>query len=201
MLDPLRRHAFAFPRPALFLDRDGIVNLDTDFAYRTEDIVFQPGIFDLVRTARSAGFVPVIVTNQSGIARGYFSEAAFEDLTAWMLERFAAEEAAIARVYHCPFLPDAVLPRYRHPDHPWRKPRPGMFLAARDDLGLDLAASAMMGDRWSDALAASAAGLNRIALVGDRADREQVPAERPAVDHLSAVSEGRCWFERRVVGA
>ena len=187
-------HGIATGQPALFLDRDGIVNVDTDFAHRPEHIVFMDGIFDLVRQARAAGYVPVIVTNQSGIARGYFSEAAFLDLTDWMIARFEAEDAAVARVYHCPYHPAATVAQYRHPDHPWRKPRPGMLLQARDDLGLDLSRSAMIGDRWSDAGAASAAGVPHIALVGDRADREPLTAEPVPVTRLDSVVACSGWL-------
>jgi D-glycero-D-manno-heptose 1,7-bisphosphate phosphatase len=185
-------------RIGLFLDRDGVVNEDRDFVHRKEDFVFCDGIFDLVRTAISLNIAPVVVTNQSGIARGLFPEAAFHELTRWMLARFEAEGAPLARVYHCPYFPDAEVEAYRHPAHPWRKPAPGMLYAARDDLGLELARSAMIGDRWSDIGAGAAAGLAHLALVGSRADREAKPDHAPAVDRLADVRSAIEWLRRKV---
>ena len=151
--------------PALFLDRDGVVNVDRGFVARREDFVWQEGIFDLVRLALARGFVPVIVTNQSGIGRGLYTLADYTVLTEWMLARFATEGATIARVYQCPYHPEAEIPQYRAV-HPWRKPAPGMLLAAQHDLRLDLARSVMIGNRWSDVGAAVAAGVGKIVLVG-----------------------------------
>ena len=152
-------------RPALFLDRDGIINADRGFVAHRKDFVWQDGIFTLVRAALAQGFVPVVVTNQSGIGRALYTEADYQILTEWMLERFAAEQAPIARVYHCPYHPEAELPHYRSV-HPWRKPAPGMLLAAQAELQLDLGASILFGDRWSDIDAGLAAGVGTIVLVG-----------------------------------
>jgi D-glycero-D-manno-heptose 1,7-bisphosphate phosphatase len=182
-------------RKALFLDRDGVINRDDDFVHRPEDFHFEDGIFELVRAALGLGYVPVVVTNQSGIARGLFAEADYRALDAWMRARFAAEGAPVAAAYHCPFHPEATVEAYRHPRHPWRKPAPGMLLAARDDLGLDLAASALIGDRWSDVLAGAAAGLTRLALVGTRADAEGVPDAAPAAVRLADLRAARAWLQ------
>ncbi len=153
-------------RQALFLDRDGVINVDRGFVYRREDFEWLPGIFDLVRSARRHGLPVVVVTNQSGIGRGYYSEDDFFALTRFMQQRFEAEDAPLTAVYHCPFHPQAEVDRYRHPDHPWRKPHPGMLLQARADLGLDLARSVIFGDRSSDLEAGAAAGLGHLALIG-----------------------------------
>ncbi|MCQ8782826.1 D-glycero-beta-D-manno-heptose 1,7-bisphosphate 7-phosphatase [Mangrovibrevibacter kandeliae] len=183
-------------RPALFLDRDGVVNLDTDFVSTREAFVFQDGIFDLVRDANAADHAVVVVTNQSGIARGLFSEATFHTLTQWMIAVFADNDAPLSRVYYCPFHPAAKVERFRG-DHPWRKPAPGMLLAAAADLGLDLARSALVGDRWSDAGAAEAAGLGEIVLVGNRADTETPPPVLPPVTRLPAIKDARARFAAR----
>lgn len=156
-------------RRALFLDRDGVINIDRDYLYRIEDFHWQPGIFDLTRAAVRKGFDLVVVTNQSGIGRGYYSEEEFQALTSWMCHRFTEENAPIAAVYHCPFHPLSVHPEYRVVDHPWRKPRPGMLLAARDTLGLDLPSSILIGDRESDIEAGAAAGVGRLVFVGEQA--------------------------------
>lgn len=183
----------ASPRPALFLDRDGVINVDRGFVARRQDFEWLPGIFDVVRAARHLGYAVVVVTNQSGIGRGYYSEADFAEVTAYMRERFAAEEASLDAVYHCAFHPEAVEERLRHPDHPWRKPRPGMILAARDELGLDLPRSAMVGDRLSDVEAGAAAGVGALALVGTG---EALPARLAQVDRLTKVADVEPWLRR-----
>jgi D-glycero-D-manno-heptose 1,7-bisphosphate phosphatase len=151
----------AIPRrtPALFLDRDGIINVDRGYVCRPTDFVFVPGIFALARfAAQELGWPIVVVSNQSGIGRGYFDEATYRALTEWMCERFREEDAPLARVYHCPYHPTHGIGRYRA-DHDWRKPRPGMVLQAAADLNLDLAASALIGDKLDDMAAAAAAGV------------------------------------------
>jgi D-glycero-D-manno-heptose 1,7-bisphosphate phosphatase len=145
--------------PALFLDRDGVINVDDAYVHRIDRFRFLPGIFELARAAvHELGLMLVVTTNQSGIGRGYFDEAAFQSLTQWMCERFAAEQAPIARVYHCPYHPTAGIGTYRL-DHPWRKPKPGMILQAAADLDLDLLASALIGDEMRDVEAGAAAGV------------------------------------------
>jgi D-glycero-D-manno-heptose 1,7-bisphosphate phosphatase len=146
-------------RRALFLDRDGVINVDTGYVHRIEQFAFVPGIFDLVRFAgQELGWAVVVATNQSGIGRGLFTEADFTRLTDWMLERFAREGAPLTRVYHCPYHPEAGIGAYRR-DHSWRKPNPGMMLQAASDLDLNLAGSAYIGDDLRDMKAAAAAGI------------------------------------------
>jgi D-glycero-D-manno-heptose 1,7-bisphosphate phosphatase len=152
-------------RRALFLDRDGVINVDSGYVHRIEDFEFIPGIFELVRMARGRDLVPVVVTNQAGIARGIYDEAQFARLTAWMMERFAAEGAALERVYYCPTHPTEGIGRYRV-DSVDRKPGPGMLLRARDELALELGTSVMLGDKPSDMLAGRAARVGRLLLLG-----------------------------------
>jgi len=160
-------------RRALFLDRDGVINVDHGYVCRIEDFAFIPGIFDLVRyAARDLGWPVIVVSNQSGIGRGYFDEATHQELTDWMLARFEAEDAPIARAYHAPHHPEHGVGDYRA-DHPWRKPKPGMLLQAAADFDLDLPGSAMIGDRLGDMQAAEAAGIGlRILLAADGAAPE-----------------------------
>ena len=135
---------------ALFLDRDGVINVDHGYVCRPDQFEFVPGIFELARFwADELGWPIIVVTNQSGIGRGYFDERTYADLTQWMCGRFADEGAAIARVYHCPYHPVDGIGEFRR-DHPWRKPNPGMILQAASDLALDLARSAIVGDKMSD---------------------------------------------------
>ena len=143
---------------ALFLDRDGVVNVDRGYIRRPDQCEFVPGIFELARFWTNELRRPiVVVTNQSGIGRGYFDENAYADLTRWMCDRFEAEHTAIARVYHCPYHPLDGIGEYRR-DHPRRKPKPGMLLQAASDLGLGPAHCAILGDKMSDMEAGAATG-------------------------------------------
>lgn len=145
--------------PALFLDRDGVVNVETHYAYRIEEFRFMDGIFELCSRFRSAGYKIVVVTNQAGIARGYYTEADFRHLTEWMVGRFLENGIVIDGVYHCPHHPEVT------GDCPCRKPHSGMLLRARDELDLDLGASVLLGDKESDLEAGRRAGLELVGLV------------------------------------
>jgi D-glycero-D-manno-heptose 1,7-bisphosphate phosphatase len=161
---------------ALFLDRDGVINVDRHYVHRVEDFEFVPGIFDLCAHAQAAGYRLVVVTNQAGIARGYYTEADFQSLTRWMLDTFARRSVVIDRVYHCPHHPTAGLGAYRRESFD-RKPNPGMLLRARDELGLDLARSAFVGDKESDMEAGRRAGVGRLIKLADASDAAVPPAD------------------------
>lgn len=148
-------------RPALFLDRDGVINVDHGYVHRPEDFEFMPGIFELVRAANERGYLVVVVTNQAGIGRGYYSEAQFLSLTDWMKERFKAEGTFIDAVYFCPFHPEHGIGEYRR-ESEYRKPGPGMLLQAEKDWNIDLVKSVMLGDKPSDMAAAQAAGVGTL---------------------------------------
>jgi D-glycero-D-manno-heptose 1,7-bisphosphate phosphatase len=143
---------------ALFLDRDGVVNADAGYVHRIDQFEFIDGIFDLCTAAVAQGFDIVIVTNQSGIGRGLYTERDFQHLTQWMRERFAERGAPIRAVYYCPSHPKHGVGRYKI-DSPDRKPGPGMLLKARDELGVDLSRSVLVGDRETDMVAALRAGV------------------------------------------
>jgi D-glycero-D-manno-heptose 1,7-bisphosphate phosphatase len=123
-----------------------------------ESFEFIPGIFELCRAAETLGFVLVVVTNQAGIARGYYSESDFNELTKWMLDRFAENNVRITRLYYCPYHPVFGVGNYKH-DSPDRKPNPGMLLRAQSDLNLDMASSILIGDKLSDIEAGCQAGV------------------------------------------
>lgn len=161
--------------PALFLDRDGVINVDHGYVHRVADFEFMPGIFDLVRCAHTLQMRVVVVTNQAGIGRGLYSEADFAALTQWMCERFADRGAAIHRVYHCPTHPTEALGAYRV-DSPMRKPHPGMLLAAGNELGLDLGGSVLVGDKATDMQAGLAAGVGLNLLLQNPATTAADPA-------------------------
>lgn len=151
-------------RPALFLDRDGVINVEKNYVHRIEDFEFLDGIFDLCRAAVKRDMLIVVVTNQAGIGRGYYSEAQFQTLTDWMQARFEEERAPVAAVYHCPYHPDNGVGKYQV-DSFDRKPKPGMILRARDELGLLLESSILIGDKASDIAAARAANVGRSVLL------------------------------------
>lgn len=170
-------------RKALFLDRDGIINIERDYVHRAEDFTFVDGIFELCRAAAHQGFLAVVITNQSGIARGLYTEADFANLTDWMIGKFAAEGITIAKVYHCPYHPEALVERYRC-DHADRKPSPGMILRARDDLRLDLSASVLIGDRLTDIEAGRRAGIPRLCLVPHESASAALAANRETLQNV-----------------
>ena len=181
------------PEAALFLDRDGVINVDHGYVHRAQDFDFLPGIFELARAARTLGLRLVVVTNQAGIGRGLYGEADFERLTAWMCERFADEGAPIDAVYHCPTHPTAGIGAYRV-DSPRRKPNPGMILEARDALGLDLDASILLGDKPSDVEAGLAAGVGlNLWLAGPGAE-----PPRPGMEVVHSLAEARQRIEAAV---
>lgn len=143
---------------ALFLDRDGIINLDHGYVHRKENFEFVPGIFDLCRAACSLELRIIVVTNQAGIGRGLFTEREFADLTEWMKQRFAEERAPVLDVYHCPTHAEHGIGEYQVESYD-RKPNPGMFLRASRDHDIDLERSVMLGDKASDLVAAFNAGV------------------------------------------
>ena len=152
------------PARALFLDRDGVVNLEIGYLHTAADVRWVEGIFRLARTASALGYRIVIVTNQSGIARGFYSTDDFHALMDWMRAQFEREGARLDGVYFCPFHPEASVEEFRR-EHEDRKPGPGMLRRAAADLGFDLTASVLVGDRCSDIAAARAAGLREAFLL------------------------------------
>lgn len=152
-------------RKALFLDRDGVINANHGYVHRAQDTEWVPGIFELGREALARGFELIIVTNQAGIARGFYSEQSFRDYTHWMHAQFEREGAPVLATYHCPHHPTAGQGVYLA-QCACRKPAPGMLLRAQADWDLDLAASLLVGDQPSDLQAARAAGVGDAVRVG-----------------------------------
>lgn len=148
-------------RPCLFLDRDGVLIEDTGYPHDPAAITLIPETLDLVRIANTSGFAVGVVTNQSGIGRGFFGWNAFAAVQGAIDTALAARGGRLDFVLACPHLADATLPGDRQEGHPWRKPAPGMLLAAAATLRLDLMGSIMVGDKQSDMAAATAAGLPR----------------------------------------
>jgi D-glycero-D-manno-heptose 1,7-bisphosphate phosphatase len=149
---------------AVFLDRDGVINVDRHYLHRIEDFQFLPGVPQALRRLQAAGWKLVVVTNQSGIARGYYGEADYERLTAHMHDALRGHGVVLDAVLRCPHLPDAAIAEYRRLCD-CRKPAPGLLLRAAAMLRIDLAASVMVGDKASDVEAGRAAGVGRCLLV------------------------------------
>lgn len=145
-------------RQALFLDRDGVVNVDSGYVYRTADVTFVPGIFEVTRYAQAAGFLLFVVTNQSGIARGYYTEEDFIFITDWMRARFSEQGVTITQTYFCPHHPLVGREPYRVTCH-CRKPSPGMLLQAEAEYDIDMGQSLLVGDKMTDIEAGRGAGV------------------------------------------
>ena len=159
-------------KKALFLDRDGVINVEKDYLYKIEDFEFISGIIELCKHYQTLGYIIVVVTNQSGIARGYYSERDFTLLTSWMINKFAENGIAIAKVYHCPHHETIS------GECDCRKPMPGMLLDAKKDLNIDLEQSIIIGDKERDIEAGINAGLKENYLFDESATVEESKATR-----------------------
>lgn len=138
---------------ALFLDRDGVVNVEKNYLYKIDDFELMDGIVDVCRFYEDQGYIIIIVTNQSGISRGFYTEDDFKHLSEWMIEHFKSLGITITHIYHCP--------HHESIDGACecRKPEPGMFLEAQKDFDIDMKNSAMIGDNERDIEAAIRAGV------------------------------------------
>lgn len=145
-------------RKAAFLDRDGVLNVDHGFVVLPRDFEWIDGAKDAIRYLNNAGYLTVVVTNQSGIARGYFTESDFWALHRWIDECLRESGAHLDAVYFCPHLPDAALPTFRI-DCECRKPRAGMLFQAIRELDIDPASSFLIGDKPRDCEAAASAAV------------------------------------------
>ena len=149
----------------IFLDRDGVINHDIGYLYKIEDFRFINGIFEACKLFQSLGYKLIIVTNQSGIARGYYQEADFNMLTKWMLTQFGNQNIQILDVFFCSHGPKSSCS--------CRKPKPGMLIKARDRYHINMESSWMIGDKEGDINAAvSAGGRNTILIKGEHSINE-----------------------------
>lgn len=184
-------------RKAAFLDRDGVINIDRAYVHSRDEFDWVPGVFEAARKLVDAGFILVVVTNQSGIGRGYYTEEEYETLTDWIRGEFERAGAPLAGVYFCPHHPEKAIERYRC-ECDCRKPRPGMLLRAARELDIDLSRSVMFGDKPGDATAGHEAGCPERIFLGT--DGKAVPtadapdATRRFASLLDAVSAP--WFNQ-----
>lgn len=162
----------------LFLDRDGIINVDHGYVHTKEKFKFVDGIFELCRYAQELGYQIIVITNQAGIARGMYSVEDFLTLSKWMKEQFIKEKVIITDVYFCPHHPKKGFAPYKV-ECECRKPKPGMIFEAAKKHNIDLKQSVFIGDKVSDIKAAENAGIhNRIMLTGKYADDGSLAAHR-----------------------
>jgi|TARA_B110000211_G_scaffold49656_1_gene54160 D-glycero-D-manno-heptose 1,7-bisphosphate phosphatase len=179
-------------RKALFLDRDGVINVNYGYVHKVKDFDFVNGIFDLTRAALAKNYIIFVVTNQAGIGRGYYSEKDFHALTGWMCARFRSEGVLISKVYYSPYHPTHGVGKYKK-NHNSRKPQPGMLLQAINEFNIDAARSILIGDQATDIQAAMAAGLGTKIYLGDSDISQDV-----CIDHyrkISSLSEAEIFLK------
>lgn len=144
---------------AVFFDRDGVLNVDKGYVYRPEDFEWIPGAQKAIRLVQDAGYHAFVVTNQSGVARGFYQEEDVFRLHRWMNEELSHFGTKISAFYHCPFHSEGTVDKYIVADHPDRKPNPGMILKAIEEWQLNPEMCLLIGDKDSDIEAASRAGI------------------------------------------
>ncbi|MBS4912616.1 MAG: HAD family hydrolase [Veillonella sp.] len=153
-------------KKVIFLDRDGVINVDVNYLYRIEDLTFMPGAAEALALAVKSGYELIVVTNQSGVARGYYTEDDVKKLHAYMGDALAAKGAPILQFYYCPHHEKGTVPAYTKACD-CRKPKPGMILKAMEEYAVDRSASFLIGDKPSDVEAAHNAGIDGYLFEGD----------------------------------
>jgi D-glycero-D-manno-heptose 1,7-bisphosphate phosphatase len=184
-------------RPAVFLDRDGTLIEEVGYLDRLERLQLFPWSIDAVRLLNRAGFVVAVVSNQAGVARGFFTEAFVQDVQREIDRRVNAAGGRIDGWYHCPHHPDAPRAEYRRQCE-CRKPRPGMIRQAERELGIDPAQSFVVGDRWLDVQLAHAVGARAVLVrTGYGGSEERKPPEGVAADAIADnLIEAVAWILR-----
>ena len=188
-----RAAAARFNAPCLFLDRDGVLVEEVGYLHRPHDVRILPGAVEAIMAARANGWAVGLVTNQSGVGRGYYDWESFIAVQNTITERLGLGHGVFDFVAACGTHPCAAVSELRIRDHPWRKPNPGMLLAAAEALSLDLPTSAMVGDQLTDVQAGLAAGVGTVIHVATGrglSERGQVAALLPGL------SRGQLLFRR-----
>lgn len=170
-------------KQAVFLDRDGVINVNYGYVYDAESFEFIDGIFEVARAAHANGYKLIVITNQSGIGRGYYSEQQFHELTEWMCNEFLNVGAPIEKVYFSPFHPTEGLGGYKKDDES-RKPRPGMIYQAQREMDLNLKTSILIGDSASDIKAGISAGVGLNILFGQNQHPDLTGLSYQSIAHL-----------------
>ena len=184
---------------AVFLDRDGTVIEEVGYLNRLDRVAFFPWSVDAIRVLNDAGLLVVVVTNQAGVARGYFDEALVRDTHALIDRRLAAGRARVDAYYYCPHHPQGSVEALRR-ECDCRKPRPGMIHQAARDLGIDVAGSFVVGDRWLDVEMGRAAGAHAVLVrTGYGQNEERRPGESVTADYVADnLMDAASWILRRL---
>ena len=153
-------------KKAIFLDRDGVINIDKHYVYKIEEFEFISGVFETLKFFQELKYLLIIITNQSGIGRGYYTEKDFHVLNNWMLKEFEKRGIKITKVYYSPYHPEHGVGQYRKTMF-CRKPNPGMILQAKEEYNIDLNKSILIGDKESDIQAGINAGVKINILVNN----------------------------------
>lgn len=168
-------------KKAIFLDRDGIINKDKSYVYQIKDFEFCDGIFQTLQHFLSLDYILFVVTNQSGIGRGYYSETDFDTLTSWMCEKFTCKDIKIQKVYHCSHVPDAYCS--------CRKPQIGMFKKAQKEFDIDMKKSWMIGDKRSDIQAGINAGIPNTIFINNFTCKEASYSVKSILDTIDIINK------------
>ena len=170
------------PIKTIFLDRDGIINKEINYLHKIDEFEFIDGIFDACMHFQSLSYKIIIITNQSGISRGYYTESDYQKVTQWMLDQFKHKNINILDIFHCPHGPDSTCD--------CRKPKPGMFLKAKSKHNTDMEKSWLIGDNEIDVIAANEAGIENTILVrsGHRID-ESISKARFILDSIQQAKQ------------
>lgn len=170
---------------SLFLDRDGVINYDSGYVHNINEFRFIEGIFSLLKEAISKNYIIIIITNQAGIGRGYYTEKDFSILNSYMIKVFEDKGIKITKVFFSPYHPEFGIGKYKK-NHSSRKPNPGMIIQAKKEFNIDLSQSILIGDKISDIKAGVSAGIKKNILYSNDILMDNdinVPYER--VDKLS----------------
>ena len=184
-------------RPAVFLDRDGTINEQMGYINHISRFILLPGVAEAIACLNRQRIPVVVVSNQSGLARGYFPSQLLDEVHALMQERLRRQGAVLDGIYVCPHHPEAKEEKYRR-NCECRKPKPGLMLQAAAELGLDLALSYLVGDRWSDLKAAAACGAKGVLVLTGygRGDLEYIGPRQSLRPHYVAenLREAAAWI-------
>ncbi|WP_292369173.1 D-glycero-beta-D-manno-heptose 1,7-bisphosphate 7-phosphatase [Methanoregula sp. UBA64] len=170
---------------AVFLDRDGVINQDPPhYAHRIDQLIVIKGSGIAIKMLNDAGFMVIVVTNQSGVAKGMYEEADIRNFNNEMMRRLGNDNARIDAIYYCPHHPDAVVQKYRI-ECECRKPKPGLLLEAGMKFGIDFSASFLVGDKWSDVEAGRQVGCRTSLVMTGHGYQEYVNNQDNTVDYVA----------------
>ena len=187
-------------RPALFLDRDGVLTVENSYITRPEDLKLAVGAAEAVRALNAAGVFAVVVSNQSGVARGFMTEQDMADVHARLEQLLGDDGARLDAAYYCPNHLEGTVERFSR-DASCRKPQTGMIDAAVRDLGVDLSRSAMVGDQLTDVELAERAGIPCVLVEtgkGATSFEEARAAGLPVAEFVPGVLDAARWMVARL---